>query len=45
MSTLVQAYDLAEYEDFINQEQFAGRPLADMLLRFKEFIVRIIVRG
>lgn len=29
MSKLVQAYDLAEYEDFINQEQFAGRPLAE----------------
>ena len=27
MSKLVQAYDLAEYEDFINQEQFAGRDL------------------
>lgn len=29
MSKLVQAYDLAEYEGFINQEQFAGRPLAE----------------
>jgi len=29
MSKLVQAFDLAEYEDFINQELFAGRPLAE----------------
>lgn len=29
MSTLIQAHDLADYEDFINAELFAGRPLAD----------------
>lgn len=29
MSTLAMAYDLADYEDFINQEEFAGRPLAE----------------
>ena len=29
MSKLVQAYDLDEYEDFITQEQFAGRSLAE----------------
>ncbi|MDX1766247.1 MAG: phosphoadenosine phosphosulfate reductase family protein, partial [Candidatus Saccharimonadales bacterium] len=29
MSTLTQAFDLADYEDFINLEPFAGRPLAD----------------
>lgn len=28
MSKLTQAFDLADYEDFINQEQFAGRSLA-----------------
>ncbi|WP_171958557.1 phosphoadenosine phosphosulfate reductase family protein, partial [Escherichia coli] len=31
MSKLVQAYDLAEYTDFINQEQFSGRPLAEYI--------------
>lgn len=31
MSTLTQAYDLADYEDFINEEQFAGRTLADFV--------------
>ncbi|HCR3325277.1 TPA: DNA phosphorothioation system sulfurtransferase DndC, partial [Citrobacter freundii] len=29
MSKLTQAYDLADYEEFINQEQFAGHPLAE----------------
>lgn len=29
MSMLQMAFDLADYEDFINQEDFAGRPLAD----------------
>lgn len=29
MSTLQMAYDLADYEDFINQAPFAGRPLAE----------------
>lgn len=29
MSKLIQAHDLADYEDFINQEMFAGRPLAE----------------
>jgi DNA sulfur modification protein DndC len=29
MSTLALAHDLADYEDFINQESFAGRPLAE----------------
>ena len=28
MNKLVQAYDLADYKDFINEEQFAGHPLA-----------------
>ncbi|MDT8956457.1 DNA phosphorothioation system sulfurtransferase DndC [Aeromonas caviae] len=29
MSTLQMAHDLADYEDFINLEPFAGKPLAD----------------
>jgi DNA sulfur modification protein DndC len=29
MSTLALAHDLADYEDFINQESFVGRPLAE----------------
>lgn len=29
MNTLKMAYDLADYEDFINRELFAGRPLAE----------------
>ncbi|KMJ46474.1 hypothetical protein AB204_03425 [Xenorhabdus khoisanae] len=29
MSKLIQAHDLGDYEDFINQEVFAGRPLAE----------------
>lgn len=29
MSTLALAHDLDDYEDFINKEQFAGKPLAD----------------
>ncbi|MDE9432674.1 DNA phosphorothioation system sulfurtransferase DndC [Xenorhabdus bovienii] len=29
MSKLIQAHDLGDYEDFINQEMFAGRPLAE----------------
>ncbi|MDO4687457.1 MAG: DNA phosphorothioation system sulfurtransferase DndC [Shewanella sp.] len=29
MTPLIQAYDLADYEDFINTELFAGRPLAE----------------
>lgn len=29
MSTLEMAYDLADYADFINQEIFAGKPLAE----------------
>ncbi|MFQ2498639.1 DNA phosphorothioation system sulfurtransferase DndC [Aeromonas caviae] len=29
MTPLIQAHDLADYEDFINTEPFAGRPLAD----------------
>lgn len=29
MTTLKQVYDLADYEDFINNETFAGRPLAE----------------
>lgn len=31
MSKLTQAFDLADYEDFINQEQFAGRSLAEFV--------------
>jgi len=31
MSTLEMAYDLADYEDFINQEIFAGKPLAEQV--------------
>jgi DNA sulfur modification protein DndC len=31
MSDLVQAYDLSDYESYINQEQFAGRPLAEYI--------------
>lgn len=31
MSNLVQAYDLADYESYINQEHFAGRPLAEYI--------------
>lgn len=29
MNPLIQAHDLADYEDFINTEPFAGRPLAE----------------
>jgi DNA sulfur modification protein DndC len=29
MNKLAQAYDLADYEDFINNETFAGRPLSE----------------
>ncbi|QWZ77639.1 DNA phosphorothioation system sulfurtransferase DndC [Aeromonas sp. FDAARGOS 1419] len=29
MNPLIQAHDLADYEDFINTELFAGRPLAE----------------
>lgn len=29
MNPLIQAHDLADYEDFINTEIFAGRPLAE----------------
>lgn len=29
MNPLIQAHDLADYEDFINTESFAGRPLAE----------------
>lgn len=29
MSNLIQNHDLADYEDFINTEPFAGRPLAE----------------
>lgn len=31
MSQLQQVYDLEVYEDFINQENFAGRPLSDFI--------------
>lgn len=31
MSTLEMAYDLADYEDFINQEFFAGKPLSEQV--------------
>lgn len=31
MSELQQVYDLEVYEDFINQEKFAGRPLSDFI--------------
>lgn len=31
MSALEMAYDLADYEDFINQEIFAGKPLAEQV--------------
>lgn len=31
MSKLTQAFDLADYEDFIDQEQFAGRSLAEFV--------------
>ncbi len=31
MSDLLQAYDLSDYEDYINQENFAGRPLAEYI--------------
>ncbi|ECQ7476206.1 DNA phosphorothioation system sulfurtransferase DndC [Salmonella enterica] len=31
MSQLQQVYDLEIYEDFINQENFAGRPLSDFI--------------
>ncbi|MBD2792561.1 DNA phosphorothioation system sulfurtransferase DndC [Xenorhabdus szentirmaii] len=31
MSKLIQAHDLGDYEDFINQEMFAGRPLAEYI--------------
>lgn len=31
MSKLVQAYDFTEYTDFINQEQFSGRPLVEYI--------------
>ncbi|MBI6819572.1 DNA phosphorothioation system sulfurtransferase DndC [Pseudomonas syringae] len=31
MNKLAFAYDLADYEDFINQEQFAGKPLAESI--------------
>ncbi|NWA32036.1 DNA phosphorothioation system sulfurtransferase DndC [Pseudomonas sp. C6002] len=31
MNKLALAYDLADYEDFINQEEFAGKPLAESI--------------
>lgn len=31
MSDLVQAYDLSDYESYINQEHFVGRPLAEYI--------------
>lgn len=31
MNKLAFAYDLADYEDFINQEEFAGKPLAESI--------------
>ena len=31
MSDLVLAYDLSDYESYINQEHFVGRPLAEYI--------------
>ena len=39
MSDLVLAYDLSDYESYINQEHFAGRPLAEYISEVNRYLL------